>query len=308
MDQEQKVQAAENEIDLLTLFNVIWQKKIVIILTTLIFAVGAVVYSVMMPDIYKSEALLAPASNEKAVNLPGQIGGLAALAGVNLGSLGGDSKTALAIEIIQSREFIGRFIEANDLYIPIIAVESWSRAEDKLIIDQDIYDNNQKNWVRKVKAPFKAKPSQLEVYEKFIKLLTITEDKKTGMVRLSVEYYSPFLAKKWVDNLVQAINEEMKNRDLAEAQRSIDYLRRQIELTNISDVKTMFYSLIEEQTKTVMLANVREEYVFQTIDPAVVSERKAKPQRLLIIIFVTMLAFFLSVSVIVMKFLFKDKY
>jgi uncharacterized protein involved in exopolysaccharide biosynthesis len=306
MNQEQKMQPATNEIDLRTLLNVVWQGKLAIILTTLVFTFAAVVYSVMMPDVYKSEALLAPASTEKGVNLPGQIGGLAALAGVNLGSLGSDNKTGLAIEIIQSREFIGRFIDANDLYVPIMAAKGWSRSDDSLVIDQDIYDDNQNNWVRKIKVPFKAKPSQLEVYEKFIKLMSITEDKKTGMVRLSVEYYSPFLAKKWVDNLVKAINEEMKNRDLAEALRSIDYLKKQIELTNISDVKTMFYSLIEEQTKTVMLANVRNEYVFQTIDPAVIAEKKAKPQRLLIIIFIAIISFFLSVSVIVMKFIFKD--
>jgi LPS O-antigen subunit length determinant protein (WzzB/FepE family) len=45
----------------------------------------------------------------------------------------------------------------------------------------------------------------------------------------------------------------------------------------------MLFSLIEEQTKTLMLANVRDEYVFSTVDPAVVPELKDKPKRSLIV-------------------------
>src|SRR5690606_2577491 len=94
--------------------------------------------------------------------------------------------------------------------------------------------------------------------------------------------------------LTQAINTEMRNRDLNEAQRSIAYLNEQINQTNIADVRTMLFSLIEEQTKTVMLANVRDEYVFKTIDPAVVAEKKAKPARALIVILVVILGGMLS--------------
>jgi len=44
-------------------------------------------------------------------------------------------------------------------------------------------------------------------------------------------------------------------------------------------MQTVFSQLIEEQTKTMMLAEVRSEYVFTTLDPAVIPEDKSSPKR-----------------------------
>ena len=286
---------ADDEIDLRELFAAIWQGKWLIIAVTAVFAVASVFYALSLPNIYKSEVLLAPVSEDAGMKIPGQLGGLAALAGVNLGGLGGD-KTGLALEILKSREFLGRFIEKHDLYLPIMAAEGWNRSDNSLVIDADIYDNTNKQWVREVDPPFQPKPSLLETHEELLELLSVSQDKETGMVKLSVQHYSPYLAQQWASSLVQAINDEMRQRELAEAQSSIAYLTEQIEKTNIADVRTMLFSLIEEQTKTVMLANVRDEYVFKTVDPAVVAEKKAKPKRVLIVFTGLILGLMISIS------------
>lgn len=289
-------QVADDEIDLRELFRALWQGKWIIIVTTFSFTLVATIYAITLPNVYKSEALVAPVSGNSSIRIPGQLGSLAALAGVNLGALGGEGDNSdLAIEIIKSREFLGRFIEKHDLFIPIMAAEGWSRIDNSLILDPKIYDISSSQWVRKVKPPFQPKPSLLEVHEELLKKLVVAKDKQTGMVRVSFEHYSPYLAKTWVDELIKAINEEMRKRDLSEAQRSIAYLNSQIEQTNIADVRTMLYSLIEEQSKTVMLANVREEYVFKTVDPAFVAEKKAKPKRALIVITAIILGLLFSV-------------
>ncbi len=88
-----------------------------------------------------------------------------------------------------------------------------------------------------------------------------------------------------MDWLVEDINLKLKARDVAEAERSIRYLTAQLEKTPVADMQSIFYELIEEQTKTVMFAEVRDEYVFKTIDPAVVPEIKSKPNKPLICIF-----------------------
>ncbi len=76
---------ADDEIDLRELFSAIWAGKWLIVCVTAIFAVASVFYALSLPDVYKSEALLAPASDSSGMKVPGQLGGLAALAGVNLG-------------------------------------------------------------------------------------------------------------------------------------------------------------------------------------------------------------------------------
>lgn len=292
---------ADDEIDLRELFAAIWQGKWIIIAVTAVFAVASVFYALSLPNIYKSEALLAPVIDDAGMKIPGQLGGLAALAGVNIGA-GGNDKTGLALEILKSREFLGRFIQKHDLFIPIMAAEGWSRSDNSLEIDAEIYDTINEEWVRDVTPPYTAKPSLLETHERFMQLFNVSQDTNSGMVRLSIEHYSPILAQQWVSILVQEINDEMRGRELSEAKNSIAYLTEQINQTNIADVRTMLFSLIEEQTKTVMLANVRDEYVFKTIDAAVVAERKAKPARALICVLAVILGGMFSSLVVLVRY------
>jgi LPS O-antigen subunit length determinant protein (WzzB/FepE family) len=54
-----------------------------------------------------------------------------------------------------------------------------------------------------------------------------------------------------------------------------------------------------------MLAQVREEYVFTAIDPAVVPEKKSEPSRALICILITMLGGMVSVVYVLGRHYFK---
>ena len=300
MNNTEKKQIADDEIDLREMFAAIWQGKWLIVVITAVFAATSVFYAFSLPNIYKSEALLAPVAENSGLKIPDQLGGLAALAGVNLGADGAD-KTVLALEILKSREFIGRFITKHDLFVPVMAAEGWNRADNSLVIDSDVYNVAANQWVREVKSPFQPKPSLLEVHEEFLELLSVSQDTTSGMVSLSVQHFSPYLAQQWASLLVAEINNEMRQRELDEAQSSIAYLTTQIEQTHIADVRTMLFSLIEEQTKTVMLANVRQEYVFKTVDPAVVTEKKAKPGRVLIVTLAVILGGMLSVLVVLVR-------
>ena len=88
----------------------------------------------------------------------------------------------------------------------------------------------------------------------------------------------------------------------AEAQQSIDYLTDQLEKTQIVALEQVFYTLIEEQTKTIMLANSRPEYVFKTIDPAIVPEQKSGPKRALICILGVLLGGMFSVMIVLIRY------
>jgi len=299
---ENTQQNASDEIDLSDLIKALVKGKWIILATTALFIAASVFYALSLPNVYKSEVTLVPSSESGGLNIPGQLGGLAALAGVNLGGKGGD-KTALAIEILKSREFLGRFIEENDLYIPVMATKGWNRAADKLLINNEIYDENQKMWVREVEEPFQPKPSILETITEFKKLISISQDKMSGMVKLTVEYYSPIIAKNWADALVKQINEEMRNRDSAEAEKSINYLNQQIENTNLSEMRSMLFTLIEEQMKTKMLAHARQEYVLKTIDAAVIAELKSGPKRALIVVMAAIFGLVLSMMIVILRFI-----
>jgi LPS O-antigen subunit length determinant protein (WzzB/FepE family) len=72
--------------------------------------------------------------------------------------------------------------------------------------------------------------------------------------------------------------------DVREAEQAIRYLNEKIQQTSLAGLQSVFFNLIEQQTKVVMLASISPEYVFKILDPAVVPDRKAKPQRSIIAI------------------------
>ncbi len=278
---------ADDEIDLKELFVALWKGKWIIIATTFTAAVISVFYALSLPNIYKSEALLAPAEESQGgglAALAGQFGGLASLAGVNLGG-GSADKTTIALELLKSRSFIGEFVTKHELKPLIMAANGWDQAGNKVLYDPKIYYSEKGEWVRTVKEPRKPEPSLNEVHKKFTEdFLSVMQDKESGLVTISVKHYSPFVAKNITDNLIIDLNSKMRAIDIADANEGIEYLNGALEETTVVDMQNVFYQLIEQQIQTKMLASVRDEYVLRTIDPAVVAEEKASPKRALICI------------------------
>ena len=299
----QNTQNQDDEIDLADLWRAIWAGKFTIIFISMIFAVASVFFALSKPDIYKASVILAPSSNEGGSGgLSGQLGGLASMAGINLGGGGGTDKTALALEILKSRSFIENFIAKHDLLVPLMASKNWYMATDTLILNTEMYDTANNKWLREVKLPKTPEPSSWESYKAFSKLVTVTQDKNTSMVTIDIEFFSPTIVKQWLTWLVKDINEFMRNQDQIEAKASIDYLTNQLGNIKIATMETVFYQLIEDQTKNMMLTMVKKEYVLKTIDPAQVPDTKAKPQRALIVVLGTILGGMLSVFIVLIRY------
>jgi uncharacterized protein involved in exopolysaccharide biosynthesis len=294
---------SDDDIDLAKLWRAIWSGKYIIIVISFIFAVSSIAFALSKPDIYKASILLAPASSDSAGGmgaLAGQFGGLASLAGISLGG-GGTDKTALALEVIKSRAFLETFIIKHELLVPLIASEKWDRISDKLIVNGEVYDAINSKWIREVSFPKTVVPSPWEAYQEFLQLISVSQDKTTSLVTINIEFYSPHLAKKWLKWLVADVNNFMREKDEKEAQSSIDYLTKQLEKTEVSAMETVFYQLIEEQTKNMMLTKVSAEYVLKTIDPAQVPDQKSGPKRALIVVLGTILGGVLSVLIVLIR-------
>jgi len=308
--QQNQIQAEDDEIDLGELWQAIWAEKLTIIAISVLFAVASILFALSQPDTYKASAILAPASAEGGggglAALAGQFGGLASMAGINLGGGGGD-KTALALEIIKSRSFIENFIAKHKLLVPLMAAEKWDMISDTLILDKELYDETNKKWIREVKAPKKPQPSPWEAYKCFSALLSVSQDKTTSMLTIEIEYFSPAMAQQWLTWLIKDVNQFMRDQDQKEAQDSIDYLTNQLKNIQVSSMETVFYQLIEEQTKNIMLTLVKAEYVLKTIDPPQVPDEKSGPKRALIVVLGTMLGGMLSVLIVLIRYFSKKE-
>jgi uncharacterized protein involved in exopolysaccharide biosynthesis len=288
----------DDEIDLRELFATLWQGKWIIVATTILFAAAGVFYALSKPNIYQASVLLAPAQNEGTSNgISGQLGGLASLAGINIGS-GGSNKTIMAKEVLQSRAFLTDFIHRHDLSVPLMATKAWEMKNERWVVDPEIYNVETGEWQQDEEGQ-NLKPTNWDMVKKFkANHLSLSEDKETGMVTLKLKSLSPPVAKKWADLLVKDINEHMREQDVQDAEARIAYLEEKLNETNIAGMQQVFYQLIESETRTVMLANAQNEYVFKTVDPAVVPQEKSEPKRAIIALVAVILGGMLGVFIV----------
>ncbi|ASI89257.1 Wzz/FepE/Etk N-terminal domain-containing protein [Vibrio mediterranei] len=299
-----------DEIDLKELFFALWKGKWIIVATTFVFAVGSVIFAISQPNIYKADTLLAPAESSGQgglAKIAGQLGGLAALAGVNLGS-GESSQTDLAVQVMKSRQFVDHFIQKHDLMVPIMAAKDWDTNTNTLVLDDEAYDESTGKWLREPKGLRGAEPTAQEAYDVFIKnIFSVRQDKESGLYTVSIKYFSPFLAQQWTTWLVEDINKVMRERVIAESTQNLDYLAEQLNKTSVAEMQSAFYQIVEEQTKSLMLAEVQEEFIFKVVDPAVVPELKAGPKRALICVLGTLLGVMLGVAIVLVRFAFRKE-
>jgi len=288
--------------DLKELFLVLWAGKWLIGGISALAAAVSIVVALILPNIYTASALLAPAEQSGGgLSMMQQFGGLASLAGVPLPGGGEGSRAQLGMELMKSRAFLGEFVERRKILPELMAVEYWDMATGDLVYDPEIYNYDSGKWVRDIGPPFQPKPSLLEAHEEFMLILRVSQDRQTGYVSVSIDHESPIIAARWVNWMVEDINAAVRSQDVEEANRSISYLQNQIANTSLAELQTVFFELIESQTETAMLAEVRPEYVFKTIDPAVVTEERSRPNRALICALGTLLGGMLSLMIVLIR-------
>ena len=157
---------------------------------------------------------------------------------------------------------------------------------------EHIWNADSQSWIVESEENI---PTAWDAYKLFDAIRTITDDKKTGMYTLAVEWSDPQLAAQWANRLVERINKHQKQKAIVEAQNNIQYLENQLEETSVVEMRQAIFRLIEAQTKNIMLASVRDEFVFRVIDPAVVPEDRIKPKRKLMVVLGVMVGFMASV-------------
>ena len=254
----------EDEIDLFELIRtLLWGWKIIVGIT--IVCIGlAVAYALYLPDVFKAETILAPAQDDEsgARSLLDKFGGLVAIAGVQ------EKDTSFMIRVygtLNSSQFIRTFITKYNI-LPSLFYDQWDESND--------------TWLLKDRS---AIPTIDDARKLFQSMLSINEDKKTGLTSISFEWYRPNLATNWVNNLVKELNQALRQRAIDDSNKKVGFLEKELTKTSLEDMRKVLYSILESEKQKAMLANVNEDYAFEVIDPATVSKVPEKPKRKLIV-------------------------
>lgn len=209
----------EDEIDLYELWLVLKKRRKLILSFFFLITILTAIISFIMTPIYKSETSVIPVSNNSSPL--GDLAGLAAMAGISIGGEGGDSAKIKAV--LNSRTIKENVIKKLNL-IPIL-------------LDKPPEDRNPINVA-------------IETLEDIV---SVSDDKKTGVIKISVEYKDPKLAKKIAQAYIDELQKIMNEKKLTVAKFNRISLEKQLKEEE-ERLKKLQQQLAEFQKKTKIIA------------------------------------------------------
>jgi uncharacterized protein involved in exopolysaccharide biosynthesis len=127
----------------------------------------------------------------------------------------------------------------------------------------------------------------------------VTEDAREGLVKLSIRWKDPDTAAYWANLFAERLNDRLRQQAIAEAERSVAYLKKEMTTTSVVSLQQSMGSLLENEMQKLLLAQGQKEFAFKVIDRAVPSKKRDAPKRALVVV-ISLMAGLLSSVVLLM--------
>jgi uncharacterized protein involved in exopolysaccharide biosynthesis len=274
---------AAGEIGLDEIWRMIWIRRRLVFGVTLISAIAAAAYSLVATQWYQADVVLLPVKEKSISGGLSQLSSLGSLVGINIPLATGSEPVA----VLKSKSFARQFIEDEKL-LPILLADKWNAGTGE--------------W--KTKGP--EQPDVRDGVKYFDeKVRTVVEDKKTGLVTLSIQWKNRADAANWANLLASRLNDRLRTEAIEEAQVSIDYLQK--EMTNTSNVSLgqSISKVLESEMQKMALARANKEFAFKVVDSAFPPKRRKYPQRTLIVAMAAVLGALAGMMYVVLSARFK---
>ena len=273
---ENKALFNDGEVDLVQVWYRLVDRRYFILFVTFIVVCIASAKIWSIEDRYRSSILLSPVSSGGGV--AEGISGLAGLAGISLGDRAVNEKSK-ALAVLTSYKFLSNYIAKNKLKPTLFA---------------EYYDPKRKEWVE-------GEPSIASSVGILSKALSIDDDAKTGLVTISIEWTDAENAAYWANDLIVELNNYIRQLDIVEASDSVVFLQEKLAEMGVVEMQNVLFKLIESQTRKIMLASVRDEYVFSVIDPAIAPDYPVGPLRKLYVLMSIILGLIIGVMLALIR-------
>lgn len=225
-------------------------------LAVVLAAVGAAVFGArgwLATPIYRAEAVIRVADNATgglAGVLGGELGTLASIAGVDVG--GSRDRREEFLAMLESKSLLREFI-ANEKLLPLLFPDVWDSA-NKIWRDSRWRDSP---------------PPMEDAIELFRhKILLVSQDRQTGLITVRVDWSDPAVAVRWLDDLIERVNQEARQSVITEARYSIAFLNAELTKNPTIELRESMNRLIEANLKRIVAAESEKQFALRVIDPA----------------------------------------
>lgn len=223
------------ELKLDALFRLVWQNKKLYIYVLVGTFVLSALYAVSLPRYYETKVLLAPEYSGGGSSL-GSLGGLASLAGISLGNMGGEDAIVPSLypDLISSTDFLVSLFEVHIVtqdtsyagplreYMETCQKEPWwtegLQAVKNIFTQKRLVDQS------RTPDPFQLTKSETMLAQNIGKKLNCLVDKKTNVITLTVTDQDPLVSALLVDTLRTRLQTFITNYRTQKARNDLQYL------------------------------------------------------------------------------------
>jgi uncharacterized protein involved in exopolysaccharide biosynthesis len=244
----------EREMDFIDLWWMMWDHRIQVAIVTTVCVLLALVLALTATPLYRATVVLTEVKEnglDSQQGLAGEAAGLASLAGLSLGQEHPERSA-----VLRSRHLAEQFVQTPDVYSLLAAGEKDPRKKSV--------------WMT------------VELFRKNV--IDIQEDKLKGTMTVTMDWTDPAVAARWANGFAALANQLLREKAIQDATRNVAFLEDQVDHTTSVELQRLFYRLIEQETRTLMLAKGRVEYAFAIVDPAVKAEVRFSPKRTLMVL------------------------
>jgi len=258
MDYVKAERGAPDEIKVGDIILTVWRRRWWVVASTVLFTTLFGLLWFFSRPVYRATIIMVPAGADQSglgaslAGTLGNLGGLASFAGLGLGAEAAETEAALAV--LRSREFTEKFIRDKNL-MPLLFESAWDAKEGK--------------WKNPADPPTYARGCR--VFNTSIR--TVSQDKRTTLITMHIDWHDRVQAAQWANELVERLNNEMRERAIAKATASVGFLTQELQTTPLLGTQEAINRLIEVQIRHRMMASVTHEYVFRVVDRAQVPDR-----------------------------------
>jgi len=219
-----------------------WRLPLVSAVAGLLAGIAA---GLLVRPVYEAEIKLVPADKNDKDAISGSLGLLGDLSGlVGLNETSAKLKNE-AIEVLRSRSFLEAFITEMNLV-------------DLLARDRTFFSGGGRN----------DESSLSDAYKELVDMVQVREDRRTGVITVSLSWHDPQQAADWINELIARLNAEMRRRAIEVSDRNLTYLKGQIEKSDFVELRQTLFRLMQTEVTRSMLAKVQPEYAVRIIDRA----------------------------------------
>lgn len=329
----------EININLKTLFRVIWKEKWWIVLITGVVTALGVIYSLTVREEFESQGKILPEIQGKGGSGLSQFAGLASLAGVDLSSMGTAGVDAVRPDLYPD------VITSTPFYLELFKTQVLTRENKKMTFEQFYHTVIEEN--EKPKEKFLKKYPVREEGIIIINLLneirlkdlrqriTANIDKKSGVIRIQAKMPDPVVAAEVTRFAMEYLMSYVKNYRTQKLRQDVDYLSDQVASSRgkyystqekkarytdqfrdmrlqSADVKreridseyrmsSSFYNELLKKYEEAKFKLHQETPVFQVLEPPVAPARKSEPRKAVIALVSMIFGGILSLGSILLK-------